>query len=137
VARLLVVDDNRVNLDLMTYVLTAFGHEVVSVETGGAALAILDNGPVDLVVCDVQMPGMDGLEFLRELRNRRITAAPVIAVTAAAMAGDRERLLAAGFDGYLAKPIDPQLFAQQIEEFLPGARSIAAIGGANGKNTRR
>jgi two-component system cell cycle response regulator len=118
-ARLLVVEDNRVNLDLMTYLLRAFGHDVAAVDNGHAALDALRRAPVDLVVCDVQMPGMDGLQLLREVRADPSTAAlRFIAVTAAAMVGDRERLLAAGFDGYLAKPIDPQTFARQVEGFV-------------------
>jgi CheY-like chemotaxis protein len=124
VARLLLVEDNRVNLELMTYVLTAFGHEVVAVDNGPAALEALRTAPVDLVLCDVHMPGMDGLHLLRELRENATTAdLPVVAVTAAAMVGDQERLLAAGFDGYLAKPIDPQTFAQQVQSYLGVRRS--------------
>jgi CheY-like chemotaxis protein len=127
VARLLVVEDNRVNLELMTYLLTAFGHDVVVAVSGQAALAELRRTRVDLVVCDVHMPGMDGVQLVTELRAHPGTAdLAVIAVTAAAMVGDRERLLAAGFDGYLAKPIDPHAFAQQVEEFLRQRRSGAA-----------
>lgn len=126
-ARLLVVEDNRINLELMIYLLKAFGYEVVGVDNGPAALEVLRDKHIDLVVCDVQMPGMDGLQLLRELRANVATASlRVIAVTAAAMVGDRERLLAAGFDGYLAKPIDPQLFAKQIEGYLRAPRVEAA-----------
>ena len=121
--RLLIVEDNLVNLELMTYLLAAAGFDVSAVDSGLAALAALRERPVDLVVCDVQMPGMDGVQLLRELRAHEDTSRlPVIAVTAAAMVGDRERFLAAGFDGYLAKPIDPQIFAEQVATFLP-ARS--------------
>lgn len=118
--RLLIVEDNVVNLELMTYLLVAAGYEVSAVDSGLAALVALRERPFDLVVCDVQMPGMDGVQLLRELRTHPGTSRlPVIAVTAAAMVGDRERLLAAGFDGYLAKPIDPQVFAEQVAAFLP------------------
>jgi two-component system cell cycle response regulator len=127
VARLLVVEDNKVNLDLMTYLLTAFGHEVVGVDNGHAALGQLHGSRFDLVVCDVQMPGMDGLQLLRELRADPATAQlTVVAVTAAAMVGDRERLLAAGFDGYLAKPIDPESFVHHIGEFIARQCAVTA-----------
>jgi two-component system cell cycle response regulator len=121
-ARLLVVEDNEVNLELMRYLLTAFGHEVVAADNGETALAVLDRERVDLVVCDVHMPKMDGLQFLVALRARPdVAGLPVIAVTASAMVGDREGLLAAGFQGYISKPIDPRRFVGQVEAFLPPA----------------
>lgn len=118
-ARLLIVEDNIVNLELMSYILTAAGYAVSAVTSGTAALAALRERGFDLVVCDVQMPGMDGVQLLGELRrNPELSGLPVIAVTAAAMVGDRERFLAAGFDGYIAKPIDPKAFAEQVAAFL-------------------
>jgi two-component system cell cycle response regulator len=129
-ARVLVVEDNRVNLELMVYLLRSFGHEVAAVPSGEAALELLQRQRVDLVLCDVQMPRMDGLQLLRELRGQPLLAElPVVAVTASAMVGDRERLLAAGFDGYLAKPIDPQLFVAQVEAYLGRAGSLAGTEG--------
>ena len=74
----------------------------------------------DLIICDVQLPDIDGFEVARRLkRDPELRPIPLVAVTALAMVGDRDRVLAAGFDGYLAKPIDPEMFARQIEDFLP------------------
>jgi two-component system cell cycle response regulator len=125
----MIVEDNAINLELMTYLLRAAGHDVTGVNGGVAALSSLRAEAVDLVICDVQMPGMDGMQLLYELRAHPDTATLlVIAVTAAAMVGDRERFLAAGFDGYMAKPIDPQTFAQQVAAFVPTANAARPRG---------
>ncbi len=128
-AKLLVVEDNQVNLELMRYLLVAFGHDVIAVDNGEAALAALEKAKVDLVACDVHMPRMDGLQFLKTLRARpELGVMPVVAVTASAMVGDREQLLSAGFDGYISKPIDPTNFVSQIEDFLPRSPTPAFAG---------
>ena len=81
----------------------------------------------DLIVCDVQLPDIEGFEVARWLKSHpELRAIPLVAVTALAMVGDRDRVLAAGFDGYLAKPIDPETFVRQIEGFLPLERRAAA-----------
>jgi two-component system, cell cycle response regulator len=126
-ARVLVIEDNAANLELMRYLLQAFGHIVVTATDGeqGAALA-RDQSP-DLVLCDLQLPGIDGLEVARRLKSDpRSSKTPVVAVTAFAMVGDRDKVLAAGFDGYIAKPIDPEKFVEQAEIFLGGSRSRSA-----------
>jgi CheY-like chemotaxis protein len=117
-ARILVADDNAPNLELMLYLLRAYGHQVDGVADGLAAWAATRERPYDLILTDVLMPGIDGYEFARRLSTdqRRV---PVIAVTALAMVGDRDRLLAAGFDGYVAKPIDPPAFIAYVETYLP------------------
>jgi CheY-like chemotaxis protein len=117
-ARVLVVDDDPVNLDLMAYLLTAFGHTPVSAESAKHGLQIVESGSLDLILCDIQMPGIDGFEFLRRLRPDVRKKSPVIGVTALAMVGDREKILAAGFDGYMAKPITPETFVHEVEQFL-------------------
>jgi two-component system cell cycle response regulator len=118
-ARILVIEDNAINLELMTYLLRAFGHEVLHAYTGTKGLEVLRESRVDLVACDIHMPGMDGYDVLRAIRARpELAATRVIAVTASAMVGDREEVLSAGFDGYVSKPIDPQTFVADLEAFL-------------------
>jgi CheY-like chemotaxis protein len=118
--RILLIEDNRDNRELMSYLLTAFGNHVFMAESGVAGLDLARRLLPDLIVCDVQLPDIDGFEIARRLHHEPLTRTiPLIAVTALAMLGDRERILAAGFDGYLAKPIDPETFVRQIESFLP------------------
>jgi two-component system, cell cycle response regulator DivK len=111
--RVLIVEDNEKNTKLFRDVLQATGYSTLEATTGEEALALaVQNGPA-LVLMDVQLPGIDGVETLARLRaDRRTAFIPVLAVTAQAMRGDRDRFLDAGFDGYLSKPID---IAQLIE----------------------
>lgn len=118
-ARILVVDDDPTNVSLLSYLLRAFGHEPVNAYGGREALDIAAREALELVLCDVQMPEVDGFEVLRQLRARTGARMPVVAVSALAMVGDREKILAAGFDGYLEKPIDPEQFIPYVERFLP------------------
>lgn len=122
-ARILLVEDNPANRDLMSYLLRAFGYEVVCEDDGCSGLASALGGGYDLILADILMPKMDGYEFARRFRAQAPdTSAALVAVTALAMAGDRERILGAGFDGYISKPIDPQRFASQIAGFLGRVR---------------
>ena len=118
-AKILVVDDDAWNLKLAVTVLEQAGHEVLSAEGGAEGIeAALAHAP-DLVLMDVQMPGMDGIAALKRLRAEPRTAAlKVVALTALAMKGDRERLLAEGFDGYLEKPIRRKEFLASIVVLL-------------------
>jgi two-component system, cell cycle response regulator len=119
VADILVIEDNPANLELMTYLLKSFGHDVATAEDGDLGLAAARRRRPDAIVCDVQLPGMDGYAVVREVRaDASLRAIPVIAVTALAMVGDREKGLATGFNGYIPKPIDPENFVVQIEHFL-------------------
>ena len=120
-ARILVVDDDARNLRLAVTVLEQAGHEVLSAEGGAAGIeAALAHAP-DLVLMDVQMPGMDGIAALRRLRAEPRTAAlKVVALTALAMKGDAGRLLAEGFDGYLEKPIRYKAFLASVAALLAG-----------------
>ena len=121
-ARVLVIDDDPVNLDLMIYLLNAFGHRPISADGGTHALETMRTTELELVLCDIHMPGMDGFEFLRRLNDEGRHRVPVIGVTALAMVGDREKILAAGFDGYLEKPISVKEFPEQVRGFLGATR---------------
>jgi CheY-like chemotaxis protein len=118
-ASILVVEDYPDNLALMTYLLSAAGHDVRGAGTGRQTVTTAHEDLPDIVVLDIQLPDMDGYQVLAELRaDPRTAAIPVVAVTAYAMVGDRDDALAAGFDGYLPKPITPRTFAQTIESYL-------------------
>lgn len=125
-ARILVVEDNAANLELVSYLLSAGGHTVLTAENGAQALALVRDVALDLVISDLQMPVMDGFELLRRIReDTTLAALPVIAVTAFSMAADRTRVLLAGFDGYLSKPLVPETFVSQVEAFLLAGRRAA------------
>lgn len=118
-ARMLVIEDNAANLELMAYLLQAFGHAALMAHDGEEGLAMARRELPDLIVCDVQMPRMDGYAIARHLKDAPETRAiPIIAVTALAMVGDSDRIMAHGFDGYIAKPIVPETFVAQVENFL-------------------
>jgi two-component system cell cycle response regulator DivK len=105
--RILVVEDNEKNMKLFRDVLSATGYRTLEATSGGEAVELATEQAPDLVLMDIQMPGVDGVEALRRLRaDERTAAIPVLAVTAQAMQGDRERFLAEGFDGYLSKPVN-------------------------------
>ena len=117
---ILIIEDNPANMELMVYLLGAYGYLVTSEYDGAAGIETAQRSPPDLVVCDVHLPKMDGYEIVRRIKgDPALNGIPVIAVTALAMVGDREKLLNAGFDGYIGKPIDPETFISQIEKFLP------------------
>jgi DNA-binding response OmpR family regulator len=119
-ADILVVEDSPHSLELMAYLLTAHGHRVLGAPTGRRAIDVATTEPVDLVLLDLQLPDLDGYDVLRELRGNAVPAhVKIVAVTAVAMVGDRERTLAAGFDHYMAKPINPRSFAAEIGAWLP------------------
>jgi len=118
VAKILVVEDNTDNMKLFRAVLTLRGHAVTGLPGGeGLVDTVLDERP-DLILLDIQLPGMDGFQLLALLRGTMPEVPPVVALTAHAMSGDRERALAAGFDGYLTKPIDVATFGETVEGFI-------------------
>jgi two-component system cell cycle response regulator len=127
-ARMLVIEDNPANLELMAYLLTAFGHTPLLASDGEQGLAAARREAPDLIICDMQLPRMDGYAIVRQLKDWPEThAIPVIAVTALAMVGDRDRIIAHGFDGYISKPIDPQTFVVQVENYLDPAQYVSFV----------
>ena len=105
--RILVVEDNELNMKLFRDVLVATGYRTLEATTGGEAVELATEHAPDLVLMDIQLPDLGGVQALGRLReNERTAAIPVLALTAQAMDGDRERFLAAGFDGYLSKPVN-------------------------------
>lgn len=121
-ARILILEDNPANLELMRYLLGAFGYTPLYARNGKSGLELARREALDLILCDVQMPEMSGYDVVRHLKGAPETRSiPVIAVTAFAMVGDREKMLSAGFDGYISKPIMPETFIREMEVFLPEA----------------
>lgn len=126
-ARILIIEDNPANIELMSFLLSAYGHTPLNAPDGARGVAAARSELPDLIACDVNLPGMDGFQVLAALKQEpALAAVPVLAVTALAMAGDREKVLAAGFDGYISKPIEPESFVAELEAFLAGTPSAAA-----------
>ena len=118
-AVVLVVEDNATNMTLTTFLLESAGHTVLAATSAEAGLTIAREGSPDLILMDIQLPGMDGLEATALLKASEGTRAiPVIALTALAMKGDEERIRAAGCDGYIAKPLDYKDFLTVIQASL-------------------
>ena len=120
--RILLAEDNLINQKVSLWALENAGHQVSVANNGREAVSALDGDPFDLVLMDVQMPEMDGLEAtatIRQAERRTGRHVPIIALTAHAMKGDRERFLAAGMDGYVTKPIRQQELWQEIEQCVP------------------
>ena len=119
-ARILLVEDTPHSLQLMQYILEAHAHTVAAAITGEEAVQLAQASRPDLVVMDLQLPGIDGYQALAALHaTPNLAAVPVVAVTSFAMVGDRDRALGAGFDHYMTKPIDPETFAAEIGARLP------------------
>lgn len=117
--RILVAEDNLVNRELLREILAAAHYEVVEADDGEEALAKMEEATPDLVLLDINMPVLDGFGALRRLReNPRFCRLPVLAVTAYAMKEDREKIIAAGFDSYLSKPINATALLQELQRFI-------------------
>jgi len=126
---ILLVEDNEVNRRLAGFLLRSQGYQVHEATSAAAAFEMLDKEAIDLIVMDIQLPGIDGLEATRKLKEQSATAdIPVIAVTSYAMKGDREKALAAGCAGYVTKPIDKNTFIQEVAAHL-GSKSKTDDGG--------
>jgi CheY-like chemotaxis protein len=116
---ILVIEDNPLNLELVREVLVAAGMRVIEARNGPAGLAAASQQHPDLILLDIRLPGLDGYAVLERLKATPAAAAiPVVALTAQAMAGDREQALAAGFTDYIAKPVDTRTLADRIRGIL-------------------
>lgn len=126
---ILAIEDNDQNMYLVTFLLERNGHKVTPARSGREGIELASRDRPDLILLDIQLPEMDGYAVARELRsNPELRDVPIIAVTSYAMAGDRERALAAGCTGYIEKPINPDTFRDQVERFLSG---LSTNGGAD------
>ena len=119
--RILIAEDNEKNIKLFRDVLQLSGYETLEASTGEQAIELATRHTPDLVLMDIRLPGTDGLEALRRLREDERTAdIPVVALTAQAMAGDRERFLEAGFNGYISKPVNIVDFIGTVRHYCEG-----------------
>jgi CheY-like chemotaxis protein len=124
---ILLIDDHPLNLKLASQVLQAGGHTVIQAEDAEQALALLQQRMPDLVLTDIALPGMDGLELTRHLKaDPRYRHLPVVALTASAMKGDEKRVLQGGCDAYISKPIDTRSLATQVASILARHRGTPA-----------
>ena len=124
VARILVIEDNAASLELVRYLLSYQGYSVLLATDGPQGVAVALQEQPDLILCDLQIPGFDGYQVLRELRGRLHTV--IVALTAFSMPNDRHHVLTAGFDGYMSKPIDPEKFVHEVALYLPAAQRAPA-----------
>ncbi len=116
---ILLIEDNEQNRYLATFLLEKSGMQVVSAASGAEGIQLAAQRQPALIILDIQLPGMDGYDVARALRqNAALKHVPIVAVTSYAMVGDREKALAAGCTGYLEKPINPDTFVSEIEHFL-------------------
>jgi two-component system, cell cycle response regulator DivK len=124
-ATILIVEDSPDNMKLFRTLLTLRQHTVAALTSGEGLLDTIERAQPALVLMDIQLPGRDGFALLEEIRASPHRALRVVALTAHAMAGDRERALSAGFDGYITKPIDIRSFPEQVARALQGERVTA------------
>lgn len=128
-ADILIIEDNAANHELAAYLLRSAGHHILSAWHGEEGIAIAERERPQLVLCDLQMPGVDGYQVVRRLKGLAdLQGIPIIALTASSMAGDAAKALDAGFDAYMSKPIEPELFVSQVEAFLPAPLRLQTAG---------
>lgn len=118
--KILYIEDNEQNMYLVTFLLEKHGYQVCSAMDGQQGIDLAAVERPDLILLDIQLPRMDGYAVARNLRsNADLAATPIVAVTSYAIAGDRDKAIAAGCNGYIEKPINPDIFIKQVEEHLP------------------
>jgi len=132
--RILIAEDNAVNRELLRELLETHGHIVTEACNGEEALRLLDDSRPDILLLDLGMPVLDGYQTIRRIREKpSLAGLPVLAVTAYAMQGDKERILSSGFDGYMSKPIDPKLLYQELDRLLSKKATATDRANAAGK----
>ncbi len=115
----LVVEDNIDNMELITVILKRNGYKVHSAETGQQGIDIATEEQLDFIILDIQLPDMDGMNVIRMIRSLKVNEdIPIIAMTSYAMSGDRQKVMSAGFNGYIEKPIEPENVISQIKEVI-------------------
>ncbi|MGD0842970.1 MAG: response regulator [Geobacteraceae bacterium] len=116
---ILVVEDNENNMYLISFIIEKMGHRPIQARSGEEGVERAERERPDLILMDIQLPGIDGLETTRRIRASTVGInPPIIAITSFVMTGDRERLLAAGCNGYIEKPIDPETIMEEIAAYL-------------------
>jgi len=127
--KILVIEDNEQNLYLTTFILERHGYTAIPARDGREGTRLAGQAEPDLILLDIQLPEMDGYAVAQALRsNPALDEVPIVAVTSYAMAGDRERILAAGCTGYIEKPINPDTFVAQVAAHLPGQLHVRGGG---------
>ena len=120
--KILVVEDNDMNMQLVEFLLEEGGYDIMKATSGEEALEVTrdaNGAPPDLILMDIHLPGMDGLSVVRAMKEEpRTSNVPILALTAHAMRGDKDRFLEAGCDGYISKPIDVKTFIASIQKYL-------------------
>ena len=118
-SKILIIEDNERNLYLLTFILEKRGYEVIQARDGHEGIELANRVTPALILLDIQLPVIDGYAVARELRsNPALTDVPIVAVTSYAMVGDREQIMAAGCQGYIEKPINPDTFIDEVEQHL-------------------
>jgi CheY-like chemotaxis protein len=119
-SKVMVIEDNEQNMYMITYLLESYSYEVIQSFNGIEGIKKAKEEKPDIILLDIQLPEMDGYNITREIKkNEELKNIPIIAVTAYAMMGDKEKAIDAGAIGYIEKPIDPDTFVSQMEAFLP------------------
>ena len=132
--RVLIAEDNAVNRELLRELLETRGYTVIEACNGEEALRLLEDSKPDILLLDLGMPLLDGYQTIHKIREKpNLSTLPVLAVTAYAMQGDKERILRSGFDGYLSKPIDPKLLYQELDRLLSKEATSTGRAEAAGK----
>ena len=121
---ILIVEDNEKNMKLVRDILRHNGHATIEATTGGEGVRLASDKKPDLILMDIQLPDIDGIEALRRIREHAaLDATPVVAVSASVMPDDQQKIVSSGFDAFITKPINLKQFQDTVQQFLAGGRS--------------